>query len=86
MTIMLTDVIKVKEKAIRPIICIFNSIKITAGRPRPDMLSRCQPPADTRDPLFGLTSVDACTTALDSHIMIDGFKSFPSGHSSCTYN
>ncbi|KAI8876770.1 PAP2-domain-containing protein [Backusella circina FSU 941] len=66
-------------------IMLTDVIKITAGRPRPDMLSRCQPPADTVDPLFGLTSVNACTTPIDSHIMIDGFKSFPSGHSSFSF-
>lgn len=56
---------------------------MTAGRPRPDMLSRCQPPADAVDPKFGLTSVSICTSDINSHMMIDGFKSFPSGHSSC---
>lgn len=47
------------------------------------MLSRCQPPADSVDPVFGLSSVAICTTDIKSHIMVDGFKSFPSGHSSC---
>lgn len=47
------------------------------------MLSRCQPPLDTVDPVFGLSTVDICTTDINSHEMIDGFKSFPSGHSSC---
>lgn len=47
------------------------------------MLSRCQPPPDTVDPLFGLSNVTVCTTDIYSHEMIDGFKSFPSGHSSC---
>lgn len=57
--------------------------QVTAGRPRPDMLSRCKPPTDTQDPLLGLSTVDICTTDIHSHLMIDGFKSFPSGHSSC---
>lgn len=47
------------------------------------MLSRCKPALDTEDPPLGLSTVDICTTDIHSHIMIDGFKSFPSGHSSC---
>ncbi|KAI8885896.1 PAP2-domain-containing protein [Backusella circina FSU 941] len=66
-------------------VMLTDVIKITAGRPRPDMLSRCQPPADTVDPLFGLSSVAVCTTDITSKIMIDGFKSFPSGHSSFSF-
>ncbi|CAO3656669.1 unnamed protein product [Mucor hiemalis] len=66
-------------------IMLTDVIKVTAGRPRPDMLSRCQPPADAVDPRFGLTSVSICTTDINSHMMIDGFKSFPSGHSSFSF-
>ncbi|KAG2236337.1 hypothetical protein INT48_001401, partial [Thamnidium elegans] len=66
-------------------IMLTDVIKVTAGRPRPDMLSRCQPPADSVDPVFGLSSVAICTTDINSHIMIDGFKSFPSGHSSFSF-
>ncbi|RCH95638.1 hypothetical protein CU098_000221, partial [Rhizopus stolonifer] len=66
-------------------IMLTDVIKITAGRPRPDMLSRCQPAADAVDPLFGLSNVDICTTDINTHIMIDGFKSFPSGHSSFSF-
>ncbi|CAO3677165.1 unnamed protein product [Rhizopus stolonifer] len=60
-------------------------LKITVGRPRPDMLSRCKPPKDTQDPILGLSTVDICTTDIYSSIMIDGFKSFPSGHSSFSF-
>lgn len=49
------------------------------------MLSRCKPPPDSADPQFGLSSVAICTTDIYSHEMIDGFKSFPSGHSSCKF-
>jgi diacylglycerol diphosphate phosphatase/phosphatidate phosphatase len=49
------------------------------------MLSRCQPKAGTVDPEFGLSSIAICTTDIYSHIMIDGFKSFPSGHSSFSF-
>jgi diacylglycerol diphosphate phosphatase/phosphatidate phosphatase len=48
------------------------------------MLDRCKPPPDTVDPVFGLSNVTICTTDIYSHTMVDGFKSFPSGHSSCT--
>lgn len=60
-----------------------NKGKITVGRPRPDFIDRCQPPADAHDPTFGMSNYTICTTPMDTHMMIDGFKSFPSGHSSC---
>ncbi|KAG1469026.1 hypothetical protein G6F56_003501 [Rhizopus delemar] len=66
-------------------IMLTDVIKVTVGRPRPDMLSRCQPPTDTQDPPLGLSTVDICTTDIHSHLMIDGFKSFPSGHSSFSF-
>ncbi|ORE04895.1 acid phosphatase/Vanadium-dependent haloperoxidase [Rhizopus microsporus var. microsporus] len=66
-------------------IMLTDVIKITAGRPRPDMLSRCKPALDAEDPPLGLSTVDICTTDIHSHIMIDGFKSFPSGHSSFSF-
>lgn len=66
-------------------IMLTDVIKITAGRPRPDMLSRCNPLPDTVDPQFGLSSIAVCTTNMNTHIMIDGFKSFPSGHSSFSF-
>ncbi|KAG1160078.1 hypothetical protein G6F37_004313 [Rhizopus arrhizus] len=66
-------------------IMLTDVIKVTAGRPRPDMLSRCKPPTDTQDPPLGLSTVDICTTDIHSHLMIDGFKSFPSGHSSFSF-
>ncbi|KAG0812885.1 hypothetical protein G6F17_006252 [Rhizopus arrhizus] len=66
-------------------IMLTDVIKVTAGRPRPDMLSRCKPPLDTQDPVLGLSSIGVCTTDIHSDIMIDGFKSFPSGHSSFSF-
>ncbi|KAI7905909.1 phosphatidic acid phosphatase type 2/haloperoxidase [Cokeromyces recurvatus] len=66
-------------------IMLTDVIKITAGRPRPDMLSRCKPIEGAADPKFGLSSIDICTADIHSHIMIDGFKSFPSGHSSFSF-
>ncbi|ORZ21997.1 phosphatidic acid phosphatase type 2/haloperoxidase [Absidia repens] len=56
---------------------------ITVGRPRPDFLHRCQPPADAHDPPIGLSNYTICTVDSNTDIMIDGFKSFFSGHTSC---
>jgi diacylglycerol diphosphate phosphatase/phosphatidate phosphatase len=50
------------------------------GRPRPDFFSRCQLPPDlTSNPVHGLTSWKVCTQT--EHLQ-EGFRSFPSGHSS----
>ncbi|KAF9069836.1 PAP2-domain-containing protein [Rhodocollybia butyracea] len=59
--------------------------KITVGRPRPDIIDRCQPPAGSADPIYGLSSASAICTQIDIHIMRDGFRSFPSGHSSLSF-
>nr|GAT44011.1 predicted protein [Mycena chlorophos] len=61
---------------------ITQVVKITVGRPRPDILDRCQPPAGTVDPVFGLSDSSICTTQL---LLEDGFRSFPSGHSSLSF-
>ncbi|CAO3593972.1 unnamed protein product [Absidia cylindrospora] len=61
------------------------AIKVTVGRPRPDMLSRCQPDPTVTDPPLGLSNYTICTTSMQDHIMIDAFKSFPSGHSSFSF-
>lgn len=50
------------------------------GRPRPDIINRCQPPTDlVANPQFGLTSWTVCTR---TDLLKDGFRSFPSGHAS----
>ncbi|ORX38970.1 phosphatidic acid phosphatase type 2/haloperoxidase [Kockovaella imperatae] len=55
-------------------------IKITAGRPRPDLFSRCQLPEDlTSNPVHGLTSWTVCER---TDLLTEGFRSFPSGHAS----
>jgi diacylglycerol diphosphate phosphatase/phosphatidate phosphatase len=48
----------------------------------PDLISRCNPDPTAVDPNFGLSTVAICHQS-DRHIINDGFKSFPSGHSSC---
>lgn len=51
--------------------------------PRPDMLDRCQPMAGAADAaVYGLSTVAICTVQT-GHIILDGFRSFPSGHASC---
>ncbi|ODN82821.1 hypothetical protein L202_01088 [Cryptococcus amylolentus CBS 6039] len=60
-------------------------IKMSVGRPRPDLIARCLPIAGATDsPVFGLSTVDICTNT-DLFILNDGFKSFPSGHSSLSF-
>lgn len=52
------------------------------GRPRPDMLNRCLPYPGSHDrAVYGLSTVDICTQT-NMIRLNDGFKSFPSGHSS----
>ncbi|CCG83653.1 PAP2 domain protein [Taphrina deformans PYCC 5710] len=57
-------------------------IKNGVGRPRPDLLDRCQPATGT--PLQGLVDISVCTTK-DAHFLNEGFRSFPSGHSSYAF-
>ncbi|PGH15034.1 hypothetical protein AJ79_02716 [Helicocarpus griseus UAMH5409] len=57
-------------------------IKNAVGRPRPDFLSRCSPAKGT--PEHTLVSIEACG-APDSHILHEGWRSFPSGHSSFAF-
>jgi membrane-associated phospholipid phosphatase len=73
---------------------ITQGMKNLFGKPRPDLLSRCQPDltrirdyavnpvGDIFDPAWVLVSAGICTNP-DQDILKDGFKSFPSGHSSC---
>ncbi|KAF5331010.1 hypothetical protein D9619_005580 [Psilocybe cf. subviscida] len=57
-------------------------VKITVGRPRPDLLDRCQPPPGSVDPPFGLSNFTLCTK---TDLLNDGFRSFFSGHSSLSF-
>ncbi|CAO3646016.1 unnamed protein product [Cunninghamella blakesleeana] len=66
-------------------IIFTQAVKITVGRPRPDFLDRCQPPPGTVDPPYGLSNYTICTIPYDSYLMKDGFRSFPSGHSSFSF-
>ncbi|BFZ55778.1 hypothetical protein PYCC9005_002819 [Savitreella phatthalungensis] len=60
-----------------------NFLKDTVGRPRPDLLSRCILPDDLVG-VHTLVSSDVCTTTNASRLA-DGFRSFPSGHSSASF-
>lgn len=78
---------------------ITNGLKNMEGRPRPDMLARCQPDlskvddfyvggyrlpvgSSTSQYTFGhMVNASICTNN-DTSVLYDGFRSFPSGHSS----
>ncbi|CAK7275003.1 hypothetical protein SEPCBS119000_006461 [Sporothrix epigloea] len=71
---------------------IINGLKNICGKPRPDLLARCQP--DTQNVAYyvvgGIANstsngqlVDpAICTNTDTSVLNDGFRSYPSGHSS----
>ncbi|ODH49552.1 hypothetical protein GX48_04339 [Paracoccidioides brasiliensis] len=61
---------------------LTNIIKNAVGRPRPDLLSRCSPKKGTPDHL--LVTLDVCGEP-DSHKLHEGWRSFPSGHSSIAF-
>lgn len=57
-------------------------LKNACGKPRPDLIDRCQPAAGSQDlPVFGLSNSTICQG--DPALIKDGFRSWPSGHSSC---
>lgn len=59
-------------------------LKLTAGRPRPDLIARCLPRSGSQNAaVFGLVDQSICTQT-DFNILNDGWKSFASGHSSRT--
>ena len=57
-------------------------VKNTVGRPRPDLIARCKPRPGT--PADVLVSLDVCTETRH-HTLHDGWRSFPSGHSSFSF-
>jgi diacylglycerol diphosphate phosphatase / phosphatidate phosphatase len=64
---------------------ITGTLKNLGGKPRPDLIARCQPILGSVDAaVFGLSTAAICTQT-DAAIMADGFRSFPSGHSSSSF-
>ena len=63
-------------------VCLTDLVKQAVGRPRPDLLSRCKPRKGT--PNHSLVAYTVCTQA-DQHILDEGWRSFPSGHSSFAF-
>ncbi|OKL60880.1 hypothetical protein UA08_03737 [Talaromyces atroroseus] len=61
---------------------ITDIIKNAVGRPRPDLIDRCQPESGT--PQHKLVTWNVCTQA-NEHILQEGWRSFPSGHSSFAF-
>jgi len=73
---------------------VTQGMKLLFGKPRPDFLSRCRPDlskisqfavnpvGNNFNQNWVLVTSGICTNT-DDDILQDGFKSFPSGHSSC---
>lgn len=61
---------------------ITDIIKNAVGRPRPDLVSRCVPKKGT--PGNALVAWTVCTQT-NNHILQEGWRSFPSGHSSFSF-
>ncbi|KAL8372510.1 hypothetical protein RB595_002035 [Gaeumannomyces hyphopodioides] len=61
---------------------VTDVVKNAVGRPRPDLLARCKPAADT--PQGVLVDWTVCTETAH-HLLHDGWRSFPSGHSSFSF-
>ncbi|ORY87686.1 phosphatidic acid phosphatase type 2/haloperoxidase, partial [Protomyces lactucae-debilis] len=63
-----------------------NILKVTVGRPRPDLVARCAPSSGAADAIYaGLVTSSICTTTNSSRLH-DGFRSFPSGHASMAFS
>lgn len=63
-------------------VVLTDIIKNAIGRPRPDLIARCKPEKGT--PEHVLVTIDVCTESY-SHTLQDGWRSFPSGHSSFAF-
>jgi len=61
---------------------VTDIIKNAAGRPRPDLVDRCKPAAGTS--ATALLGIEVCT-APHNGVLQDGWRSFPSGHSSFAF-
>ncbi|KAF8311631.1 PAP2-domain-containing protein [Clavulina sp. PMI_390] len=60
-------------------------VKLTVGRPRPDLINRCVPKeGSVNGSPFGLVDASICTQR-SMAILKDGFRSFWSGHASLSF-
>ncbi len=69
---------------------VTNVVKAFAGRPRPDFMQRCMGavrldarPADAGSAPPTLVTAESCTG--DAKVVLEGFKSFPSGHAASAF-
>jgi diacylglycerol diphosphate phosphatase/phosphatidate phosphatase len=62
---------------------ITDLVKNSVGRPRPDLIARCKPRKGS--PEHSLVTIEICTET-DHHVLHDGWRSFPSGHSSFAFS
>lgn len=62
---------------------LTNVVKNAVGRPRPDLIARCLPRKGT--PAHALITIEVCTQT-DHYRLHDGWRSFPSGHSSFAFS
>eukprot|EP00892_Ulva_mutabilis_P003318 jgi/Ulvmu1/1358/UM011_0086.1 len=64
---------------------ITNVLKLTVGRPRPSFFYRCWPDGEAVfEPAEGPDKEPKCSPK-DKHDVVDGYKSFPSGHTSWSF-
>lgn len=73
-----------------------NGLKTLMGKPRPDLLSRCNPNlSEASSYVLGGFNNEVSDGALvswticqqtDRGVLADGFQSFPSGHASCKFD
>ncbi|KAI4250117.1 MAG: hypothetical protein L6R40_000289 [Gallowayella cf. fulva] len=64
---------------------ITGALKNATGKPRPDLIARCLPEQGSSDPfVYGLSDISICTQK-NHKLLKDGFRSFPSGHSSSAF-
>lgn len=69
--------------SVAAVITIVGALKNLTGKPRPDVIARCKLNPDWIEPAIGLTGWEQCTG--DPVVIRDGFKSWPSGHSSTAF-
>lgn len=72
--------------ALSVVLCMgfTNVLKVTVGRPRPDLIARCMPGGVSASTTNLVTS--SICSATDASRLHDGFRSFPSGHASMAFS